>query len=144
MHALRYYISALSAYAMEECRAKPEGDVPSVATFAPTVMVVNLTCSSTTDTEAYDIVQDMVFGRPFHGILEFFGKNPDQTEPRGPAPIGERLFRARLELMTALASAKHGGDLGLRDRLHQEVAGMNVDNFHCPRTSALCRDVPGP
>ncbi len=54
---------------MKEYRAKPEGEVPSVATFAPTVMVVNLTCSSTPDTEAYNIVQDRVFSRPFHGIL---------------------------------------------------------------------------
>lgn len=61
--------------------------------------------------------------------LEFFGENPDRTEPGGTAPIGERLFRARLDLMTALNNAKHEGDLGLRDRLHQEVAGMNVDNF---------------
>lgn len=61
--------------------------------------------------------------------LEFFGENPDRAEPGGAAPIGERLFRARLELITALAKAKHEDDLGLRDRLHQEVAGMNVDNF---------------
>lgn len=61
--------------------------------------------------------------------LEFFGENPDRAEPGGSAPIGERLFRARLELITALDSVKHEGDLGLRDRLHQEVAGMNVDNF---------------
>ena len=43
--------------------------MPSVATFAPTVMVVNLTCSSTPDTEAYNSGQDRVFSRPFHGIL---------------------------------------------------------------------------
>ncbi|QUS36367.1 DEAD/DEAH box helicase family protein [Falsirhodobacter algicola] len=61
--------------------------------------------------------------------LEFFGENPDRVEPGGTAPIGERLFRVRLDLITALEAAKHEGDLGLRDRLHQEVAGMNVDNF---------------
>ncbi|WP_265500650.1 DEAD/DEAH box helicase family protein [Paracoccus beibuensis] len=63
--------------------------------------------------------------------LEFFGENPDRAEPGGTAPIGERLFRARLELITELERAEHKGELGprLRDRLHEEVTGMNVDNF---------------
>ncbi|WP_408592455.1 hypothetical protein ACIPCF_11125 [Paracoccus marcusii] len=69
LHALPYYISALSADAMKEYRQKPEGAVPSVTTLAPAVMVVNLRCSSTPDTEAYNSVQDRVFSRPFHGIL---------------------------------------------------------------------------
>lgn len=43
--------------------------MPSVTTLAPAVMVVNLRCSSTPDTEAYNSVQDRVFSRPFHGIL---------------------------------------------------------------------------
>lgn len=61
--------------------------------------------------------------------LEFFGENPDRAESAGSAPIGERLFRARLDLVAELDGAKHEGDLGLRDRLHAEVAGMNIDNF---------------
>lgn len=63
--------------------------------------------------------------------LEFFGENPDRREPAGAAPIGERLFIARLDLMIALTDAKYEGDLGrlLRDRLHEEVAAMNVENF---------------
>lgn len=61
--------------------------------------------------------------------LEFFGENPNRAEPAGAAPIGERLFRARLDLLDELDRAQHEGDLGLRDRLHGEVAGMSVDNF---------------
>ena len=63
--------------------------------------------------------------------LEFFGENPDRAEPTGSAPIGERLFRARLELIAELDRVNYEGKLGsqLRDRLHEEVAGMNVDNF---------------
>lgn len=61
--------------------------------------------------------------------LEFFGENPDRAEPAGAAPIGERLFRARVDLLFELDRTQHEGDLGLKDRLHEEVAGMNVDNF---------------
>lgn len=63
--------------------------------------------------------------------LEFFGENPTRAEPAGAASIGERLFRARLELVAELERAGYNGELGreLRDRLHQEVAGMTLDNF---------------
>ncbi|RMJ20359.1 hypothetical protein PHISP_08771, partial [Aspergillus sp. HF37] len=55
--------------------------------------------------------------------LEFFGENPDRAEPAGAAPIGERLFRARLELIAELDGVNYEGELSsqLRDRLHEEV-----------------------
>jgi type I restriction enzyme R subunit len=63
--------------------------------------------------------------------LEFFGENPDRAEPSMAAPIGERLFKARVELIGMLEGEDTSPELAdaLRDRLHAEVAGMNVDNF---------------
>ncbi|MDO5647515.1 DEAD/DEAH box helicase family protein [Paracoccus sp. (in: a-proteobacteria)] len=59
--------------------------------------------------------------------LEFFAANPDRAEPGLAAPIGERLFRARVDLLAEL-----GDYPALRahvtDRLFDEVAGMNADN----------------
>lgn len=63
--------------------------------------------------------------------LEFFGENPDRAEPSMAAPVGERLFNARVDLIGILEGEETAPDLAasLRDRLHAEVAAMNVDNF---------------
>ena len=63
--------------------------------------------------------------------LEFFGENPDRAEPSTATPVGERLFNARVGLIGLLEAEGTAPDLAasLRDRLHAEVAAMNVDNF---------------
>ena len=82
--------------------------------------------------------------------LEFFGENPDATEGAAGQSLGRRLFVARLELIDALDRQRDTGshrrvaepaptvlepatDEQVRrvtgDRLHAEVAAMNVDNF---------------
>ncbi|WP_374636855.1 DEAD/DEAH box helicase family protein [Paracoccus sp. (in: a-proteobacteria)] len=62
--------------------------------------------------------------------LEYFSANPDRAEPAIAAPIGERLFRARLDLLGALAQTDHDQlALAVKDRLFDEVAGMKPDNF---------------
>jgi type I restriction enzyme R subunit len=64
--------------------------------------------------------------------FEFFNQNPDVVDgPVGDA-IGKRLFTARVDLIADLgeAEADHDALAGdLKDRLHAEVAGMNLDNF---------------
>lgn len=64
--------------------------------------------------------------------LEFFGENPNMVEPSLSAPIGERLFKARLDLVTEI-SGERDEDLELRrsvlERLRAEVAAINPDNF---------------
>lgn len=69
LRTLNYCLSGWSAAAMKKYREMPEGIVPSVATFAPTVMVVNLTRTPTDDTGVDDDVQDAVSRRPFHSFL---------------------------------------------------------------------------
>jgi len=82
--------------------------------------------------------------------LEYFGQNPETTEGALGASLGKRLFTARLELIGVLdkqSDAVTGNrvqeqpmayleprtDAQVRhdtaDRLHSEVAAMNVDNF---------------
>jgi type I restriction enzyme R subunit len=84
--------------------------------------------------------------------LEFFAEDPDVTDGAVGASLGKRLFTARLELIgelekveepqdpaTALADAddRPYGDVrtprelrvAVSDRLHEEVAAMNLDNF---------------
>jgi type I restriction enzyme R subunit len=78
--------------------------------------------------------------------LEFFSENPETTDGPSGEPLGKRLFKARLELITTLESPGEGGseklnvsessalELGtlresLSERLREEVIAMNVDNF---------------
>ncbi len=73
--------------------------------------------------------------------LEFFSQNPEATEGGIGESLGKRLFTTRLELIAALdqklknqvAEASEWNEAGLRrataDRLHSEVAAMNLDNF---------------
>ena len=66
------------------------------------------------------------------GNFEFFAANPDRSEAPMSAPLGERLFRTRMDLVGALqdAGTDHAGLAeSVKRRLHEEVAGMNVDNF---------------
>jgi type I restriction enzyme R subunit len=82
--------------------------------------------------------------------LEYFGQDPAEIEGSTGESLGQRLFRRRLELAAALdgrnmAQASGGAAAetaavgnprtdqelhrALTDRLHQEVAAMNLDNF---------------
>ncbi len=63
--------------------------------------------------------------------FEFFNQNPDRAEPLMGLPIGARLFNTRVDLIAEIDGREPHTDLlkGLRDRLHEEVAGMSVDNF---------------
>jgi type I restriction enzyme R subunit len=82
--------------------------------------------------------------------LEFFSQNPETTDGTLVAPLGKRLFTARLELLGELdkkyiangadpkikessaydeASTEIGVRHAIADLLHGEVAAMNLDNF---------------
>lgn len=64
--------------------------------------------------------------------LEFFSENPNVRDSAGAMPIGERLFTTRVELIGVLQEeAEEHADLlaSVKTRLHDEVLGMNVDNF---------------
>jgi len=64
--------------------------------------------------------------------LEFFGANPERIEPAMAVPIGERLFRARVELIGDLQARpdNHASlTASLKNRLVDEVLGMNPENF---------------
>jgi type I restriction enzyme R subunit len=63
--------------------------------------------------------------------FEFFNQNPERSEPPMGLPLGARLFTTRVELIAALDGKEAHAALSsdVKDRLHQEVAGMNPDNF---------------
>lgn len=63
--------------------------------------------------------------------LEFFNANPEVIDGPTAKPIGERLFLIRVELIGTLQDANEHGPLlaGIKERLHQEVQGMNLENF---------------
>lgn len=78
--------------------------------------------------------------------LEYFRENPPEVGGSTGLSLGTRLFRTRLDLLGSLdellavdpaarmAAGGHLSSLGdvrdtLASRLHQEVAGMNLDNF---------------
>jgi len=66
--------------------------------------------------------------------FDFFRENPDGIESGGAVPLGVRLFRSRVELLTVV---QRGKDMdpeaklteALTDTLHGEVSAMNQDNF---------------
>ena len=66
--------------------------------------------------------------------FDFFREQPEGIEPDGGVPLGVRLFRSRVQLLTYVQSAP---DLdpeaalakALTTELHGEVAAMNRDNF---------------
>ncbi len=63
--------------------------------------------------------------------FEFFNHNPDRVEPPMGLSLGARLFNTRVELITETEAKEPHANLqkGMKDRLHDEVAGMSVDNF---------------
>lgn len=63
--------------------------------------------------------------------LEFFNENPLVTDGPAARPISERLFVSRVDLINALDEAEDESSLAaeIKDRLHQEVLAMNVENF---------------
>ncbi len=66
--------------------------------------------------------------------FDFFREHPEGIEPGGAVPLGTRLFRSRVQLLTTLQSTP---DLdpeavlaeALTTELHREVAAMNRENF---------------
>ncbi len=64
--------------------------------------------------------------------LEFFRENPDARNAGAAVPIGERLFTTRVELIGDLQEQEdEHAELAqaLKDRLREEVSGMNLENF---------------
>jgi type I restriction enzyme R subunit len=63
--------------------------------------------------------------------FEFFNQNPDRAEPQGGLPLSARLFNTRVEIIGAMDGKEPHQALSseIKDRLHEEVAGMSVDNF---------------
>lgn len=63
--------------------------------------------------------------------LEFFNENPQVTDGPSGRPISERLFVSRVDLIDALIESESESSLGaeIKGRLHQEVLGMNLENF---------------
>jgi len=67
--------------------------------------------------------------------LEFFNANPDGYDSKVQEPLKQRIFKRRLELVTALqAGQPDNEDLQkltdeLKDQLQEVVACMNLDNF---------------
>ncbi|NRD08647.1 DEAD/DEAH box helicase family protein [Rathayibacter agropyri] len=67
----------------------------------------------------------------FCGNLEFFSQDLPGSEGSNQKSLSQRLFEARLGLITALDRAQIDGELraSAADILHGIVAGMNIDNF---------------
>jgi type I restriction enzyme R subunit len=66
--------------------------------------------------------------------FDFFKENPQGIEGSGGVPLGTRLFRARVDLLSQLQHQPEREDgleleIGLADQLHKEVASMNRENF---------------
>ncbi len=66
--------------------------------------------------------------------FDFFSEHPDGIEASGSAPLGSRIFRARVMLLGHLQAAPEldpDAALGpyLADGLHGEMVAMNPDNF---------------
>jgi len=66
--------------------------------------------------------------------FDFFNENPDGIQGGDSAPLGTRLFRARVGLLTHVQACPEldpdrAVKSALIERLHQEVAKMNRDNF---------------
>ncbi len=66
--------------------------------------------------------------------FDFFREQPEGIEDRGVAPLGARLFRARVQLLTVVQATPDldpGEALAeaLTNELHGQVAAMNRENF---------------
>ncbi|MCW5878512.1 MAG: DEAD/DEAH box helicase family protein [Anaerolineales bacterium] len=71
--------------------------------------------------------------------FEFFSLNPEGSRPSASEPLGQRLFKLRVELLgkyaeAAISKPKESTQFpklaeALKDLLHGQVAAMNVSNF---------------
>ena len=64
--------------------------------------------------------------------LEFFKENPNVADGPSAKPMSERLFTTRVELIDALQNSDEtheGLILETKQRLHEEVLGMPIENF---------------
>ncbi len=66
--------------------------------------------------------------------FEFFGENPEGIKEGASVPLGKRLFRARVELLSHMQKAPELDPEAklvesLSEGLYQEVTAMNPDNF---------------
>jgi type I restriction enzyme R subunit len=72
--------------------------------------------------------------------LEFFSENPDVVDGAAGEPLGKRLFKARLELISEIdqkLATRIGETMGTEEIVRKEVAGllqtevaaMNIENF---------------
>jgi type I restriction enzyme R subunit len=63
--------------------------------------------------------------------FEFFNQNPDRAEPQGGLPLSARLFNTRVAITGEMEGKEPHQALAkkIKDRLHEEVAGMTVENF---------------
>jgi len=66
--------------------------------------------------------------------FEFFKENPNGIEANSNVPLGTRLFRARVELLSGVSkdpemNAEGGLAKGLSSLLYAEVSAMNPENF---------------
>ena len=66
--------------------------------------------------------------------FDFFRENPDGIEPSGGLPLGTRLFRSRVQLLSHVQTTPALDPnmkivSSLTDQLHGEVAAMNRENF---------------
>ncbi|MEI6535239.1 MAG: DEAD/DEAH box helicase family protein, partial [Verrucomicrobiaceae bacterium] len=63
--------------------------------------------------------------------FEFFNQNPDRAEPQGGLPLSARLFNTRVAITGEMEGKEPHQALAkkIKDRLHEEVTGMTVDNF---------------
>lgn len=59
--------------------------------------------------------------------FEYFSQNPDRADGAVVESLGSRLFNTRVELLGELGG--HPLRAEIIDRLREEVAGMNLDNF---------------
>ena len=63
--------------------------------------------------------------------FEFFDANPDGYDSKAQESVKQKIFKRRLELVTALDAQKLDKDLSvdLKDQMHAVVNSMNLDNF---------------
>lgn len=69
--------------------------------------------------------------------FEFFNQNPNVTDGAVGLSLSQRLFATRVEILGEVQAIPEGGrgdrlerfGAGVRRRLHDEVAGMSLDNF---------------
>lgn len=63
--------------------------------------------------------------------FEFFETNPDGYDSKAQESVKQKIFKRRLELVTALDAQEQDKELSadLKDQMHAVVSSMNLDNF---------------